>query len=500
MNLTELQLKARVRTSWQALDLGVKMACRWYCPLVLAWLLPAFAIYLLLGVLLYTSPLLMLLILWWLKPLLERLPLVLLSRYIFNDQARGVFSWRALLHLYRFDLFSSLTLRRADLQRSFNLPVTVLERQKGRERKRRCQQLRQGSGSAGGWLTLVILHLELLLPLGVALPVFFWVDSYLDVDLIALAIDENLSIMHLQNALIVLSMALMAPFYIAGGFSLYLNRRVELEAWDLELVFRESARRRVSTSKVKPLMLALLMLLMSSLVAPLSIPPAQAQEPGLTTRQSEAREQIRTILETPPFVIEEHVSHWQWGDGSTPDLSDSALIEWLVSLFGGHDADMGLLFKLAELLLWISVGLLVVIILKKLLIHFKGVDVSNVIRQRTGHSPQVMMGMAISAESLPQDIDASIDQAFERGDERQAVSLIYRHVLYLLVHQHQVPVEPWYTELECASAVKQWPSLTLEGRFDELTQHWLRLAYAHQSPPRAQVLSLYQALKQVLVP
>jgi hypothetical protein len=30
----------------------------------------------------------------------------------------------------------------------------------------------------------------------------------------------------------------LEPFYVAAGFAMYLNRRVELEAWDIEQEFR----------------------------------------------------------------------------------------------------------------------------------------------------------------------------------------------------------------------------------------------------------------------
>ena len=34
--------------------------------------------------------------------------------------------------------------------------------------------------------------------------------------------------------------ALLEPFYVASGFAMYLNRRVELEAWDIEQEFRRA--------------------------------------------------------------------------------------------------------------------------------------------------------------------------------------------------------------------------------------------------------------------
>jgi hypothetical protein len=32
----------------------------------------------------------------------------------------------------------------------------------------------------------------------------------------------------------------LEPFYVAGGFAMYLNRRAELEAWDIEQEFRRA--------------------------------------------------------------------------------------------------------------------------------------------------------------------------------------------------------------------------------------------------------------------
>jgi hypothetical protein len=34
--------------------------------------------------------------------------------------------------------------------------------------------------------------------------------------------------------------AFLEPFYVAAGFGMYLNRRVELEAWDIEQEFRRA--------------------------------------------------------------------------------------------------------------------------------------------------------------------------------------------------------------------------------------------------------------------
>jgi len=37
-----------------------------------------------------------------------------------------------------------------------------------------------------------------------------------------------------------LAIFLIEPFYVAAGFAMYLNRRAELEAWDIEQEFRRA--------------------------------------------------------------------------------------------------------------------------------------------------------------------------------------------------------------------------------------------------------------------
>ena len=65
---------------------------------------------------------------------------------------------------------------------------------------------------------------------------------------------------HLTNAFYALVLVVWEPIYVACGFSLYLNRRTVLEAWDIELVFRRMRQRLISASSV---LLIAVMLLMS---------------------------------------------------------------------------------------------------------------------------------------------------------------------------------------------------------------------------------------------
>lgn len=504
MDLSELQLKTQVRTPWQALDTGILMARRWYFPLLLAWMLPAASLYLLLGALFYDTPWLVMLLVWWCKPLFDRLPLMLLSRYLFNERPKGVFGVRNLARLYLFNCLSALVWRRTDMRRSFNLPVTVLERQKGRLRARRCAALAPGSGSAATWLTLVSVHLEMLLPLSVVLALVAMFGDLVDLDPMILLTDENGLFAHLSNLSLLAGMSLVAPFYIASGFALYLNRRVELEAWDLELLFRESARKRsemqaAASAGISGVMgLVMACVLGITLLSPLAAGPVAAAV-SQTEASEQAREEIRTILESPPFVIEKEVTRWEWKSEGSQEAKAPENWGWLESLLRWIDRwNLGWLFQLVEVLIWAGAGLLIWLVVRAVLKNPPSLAFASGGKKKQSAGPQVIMGMSISADSLPDDIDSAVVQAFEQGNARLAVSLIYRHVLNLLVDIHRLPVESWYTELECVEAVKSQQDLSVTAPFDELTRIWLQLAYAHRQPDREQALSLHRRLTEVL--
>src|SRR4029079_19757194 len=71
---------------------------------------------------------------------------------------------------------------------------------------------------------------------------------------------------------------LLEPFYVAGGFGLYLNRRTLLEGWDIEVALRRRAERR--TAAVRAALTAAVVLLVSFFACfPVR---ASAQAPQLT--------------------------------------------------------------------------------------------------------------------------------------------------------------------------------------------------------------------------
>ena len=64
-----------------------------------------------------------------------------------------------------------------------------------------------------------------------------------EVDWLRLLSEDNLTVAFASAAVYALVVAFLEPFYVAAGFALYVNRRVELEAWDVEQELRRAFAR-----------------------------------------------------------------------------------------------------------------------------------------------------------------------------------------------------------------------------------------------------------------
>src|SRR5690606_1311200 len=119
--------------------------------------IPSFIVFCILSVLLHRHPWVVTLLLWWLKPIWDRLPLLIASRALFGESPQQLLQsiLRSLPSIAKTDLLASLTYRRFSPSRSFDLPVTLLEGLDKDVRTRRLTLLHQTYGSAATLLTLV---------------------------------------------------------------------------------------------------------------------------------------------------------------------------------------------------------------------------------------------------------------------------------------------------------------------------------------------------------
>lgn len=505
MRLTDASVAIRPRSAWEAMDLGVLLARRHAGLLMASWALLTLPLFGLLCLLLWQYPGWAILLFWWLKPLYERLPLYILSHALFGATPSLKQAFKALPGLLKPQLLASLTWRRLSPTRSFDLPVLQLEGLAGKARNQRLTVLGQRDAGGASWLTLVGVHLEMALWIGLAALLYLLLPQQIELDwswasLVDAASGKWLWLEHLSNLLYVLILIIWEPIYVACGFTLYLNRRTALEAWDIELVFRQLRQRLTGVAYAMLLGLGLLFAQLpnSAMAAeatgsscPLPDPFGPQAERLLNQPLSSqaAQEQISLLLDQPPFEHKESVTRWRFAEeAEEPSEEDiqawTELIEKLLKLAEGWSSasTLALIF---EALLWAALLGLIAWLLwryREWLSTFAGR--LQLPQRRPPPAPTQLFGLEVSPESLPDDIPSAVQQLWDE-QPRAALGLLYRALLSHLLHQCRLALKSAHTEAEVLALIEQLQQAELSRYSAELTRHWQNLAYGHRLPPAA---------------
>lgn len=501
MNLSEVALDIRTAKPWQALDIGLHVAREWWWPMFLSWLAAPAVLLAVLNLVIPSHPFIAGTVVWWLKPFWDRLPLFYLSRALFSAPPSLLTLYQSLWHICKQDALPWLLWRRFSPGRSFVMPVTLLEQLKGNARSKRLHVLHNNASSAPTALTVILFHLESFLPIALVAVVAMFVPQWESVDYLTWA-------QWLQNALLpawlltwcyLFGAALVAPFYVGGGFMLYIQRRIELEGWDIEIGFRKMVALRHGTSA---LLLAVVFIAAGVSQANFSYAaelPDYLQDSGTeapATPREQARAEIADVLAGEDFNRTQTVYYWRKKDRSQPD--DSGLEQWLQKWLANNEAGLSLatLAQIAlvlELLLWASVAALVA----TLIYQYRGMlsFIKFAPRSRGKASiataPEVLFGLPVSPASLPRDIAGDAERLLRAGEAKAALTLLYRAALSHFTHQECIALGKDLTELECADAVAAHiPQQSRSDYFRRITEAWLTLNYAHKTPAAEQIATL----------
>lgn len=476
MQLDEIAIRLRQRSAWEALDLGHAMFRAWAGAGYRAWAVSYWGLGLPLLLLLWPWQEVAILILWWLKPLFDRALLFAYSRSLFGTPTCVGDVWRALPGLLRTPgLLSALTLRRFSLARSFLLPVWQLEQQRGAAARTRFRLLARRSRGYAVWLTFVCANLVTVL--GFALVIL--VETFAPVGgdgLFSLRDWVNDDLPNWKhfvvNLLFMAAESVVEPFYMASGFALYLNRRSELEGWDIELAFRRLAARKASAVLATCLPLALAFGLLGAMPA-----PAQAQvRSEARPAASEARRAIDAVLADPVFGHEEETLEWQ--PRRDQQKEEDKTPAWLKPFL----AVVEVIGKILRGLVWIG-ALALAAFLIYLVVRYRGAWLG----QGRAPAPDFLFGLDVRPGSLPADVAAAARAAAADGRLIEALSLLYRGTLVALIHHHQVEFLPGDTEGDCLSRTTGHLATDAAAHFAELLDVWRAAAYAGRLPPAARV-------------
>ena len=493
MRLSDATVAIRPRSTWEAMDLGVLMSQQHRRLLMTSWAIVTLPLFALLTLLLWDSPSLAVFIFWWLKPAYERLPLYILSKALFGETPPLKQALREFPRLLKPQLLASLTWRRFSLSRSFLLPVLQLEGLDGTARQQRLQVLLQRNAGAAQWLTIIGVHLETALWIGLMVLFYMLLPQQIETDwdwqsLILDADHHWRWLEHLTNAFYALVVVIWEPVYVACGFSLYLNRRTTLEAWDIELVFRR-LRQRLNSSALG-LLLAVCLLLPALPPVWAAADPASAPEAPRLLQQpltsQAAHDSIKALLEQPPFKNKESVTRYRFGDNPAApgETTPGEAPQWLKTLLGWLDGQrFNALASLIEVLLW---GALIAAV-GWLIWHYREFLRTFVSRRARlparirPAAPQQAFGLDLNPQSLPDDIAASAEQLWHT-QPRAALGLLYRGLLSRLLHDFDLTLKPADTEHQVLLRVEQLQRPELLSFSRALTLHWQNMAYGHRVP------------------
>jgi hypothetical protein len=149
--------------------------------------------------------------------------------------------WAAQRQVWWSRLWFTLTVQRLSLWRTLTQPVYQLEGLSPWTARARVKQIRRRNAGAALVMTSTFVSAETALTIALTSLTYWFAPSGQTPDLMAALFGDVPGLLSIAfpvaYALVVL---FLEPFYVAAGFAMYLNRRAELEAWDIEQEFRRA--------------------------------------------------------------------------------------------------------------------------------------------------------------------------------------------------------------------------------------------------------------------
>ena len=491
MRLEDLRAELRPRSDWEAMDLGLRMLREWWRPVFAAWFCVVIPVFLVGFGVTWWAPWLGAFLIWCAQPLWDRVVLHVLSRGLFGALPTLRETLRELPSLL-FRGWPQAFVARFDPTRVLVAPVYQLEDLRGGQASRRKAVLRARGAGATLTLSLFCWAMELLVAAGVvgfvflALPQTPAFNELLMADLEDWVFPGWLQIVFVSAWLVAHS--LIEPLHVAAGFGLYVNRRTHLEGWDVEIQFRQLARRLARIGTVAATLLALGLGFAGV---------AQAQdglfggEPAHELGELSPAQAVEEVLADPDFSTTETQSEWvRKGEGES-------LTDWLNGCDQAEEPDqavtagpdLSLLSGGLQGLLW---SLMVVGVIFLLILLFRGRGSGSLKGLLERPLPESRSGVdPAHARALPPNLPQVARGLWEEGQHALAIGLLYQGAVSDFVRRG-LPIDEGATEGECLRVVRKQIKGEPLKYFRALTSTWQTLAYAHRALTWEQVAPLFE--------
>jgi len=448
----------------EAADAGLLLWRENFASFILFFAIPfwvcAFALRLLPGKAQYFSWL----ILWLLKPLFDRPVLHIISVRFFESGANMKRLLRGMgKTLYR-GLLGDLLWRRFSPFRAAVMPARVLEPRKktGGKFADRIKLLKKGGLSYCFFISCWGVAIEIALLAGEILFFMLMVEFIgADFDIFFENFIKNTDIYIF--AAWCFNYMLVETIYVCKGFSLYINSRIEVEGWDIEVIFRGFADklRKKKTSGIL-IVLCLFCLFLSVNTNAADWEPADGDVP---------LEQLQNILDSPDFGSERDSWDIRWKNApkerDIPDFNFDPLLEKIRSIFA---------YVLRSILIILIAALAVFLFLYAR----KFINKKNSEAKKSAMT--IMHG--IPAENPQALLEKAID-FFEHGNLRMAWGYCTAAAILSWPLYRGLVFPPNATESDCADMASSTPAFSHDEVqvFCKLIKHWVNFAYAGRLPP-----------------
>ncbi len=514
MRLEQLTVQLRARSSWEAMELGMALVRRHAAVIWKSWLLVTLPVFALLNAVGWALDLggLALVLMWWLKPVFDRIPLYVASRAVFGAvpgvretvRAQANWGWRPMLHY--------LTWRRFSPVRSLYLPVDLLEGVQGQRLRERRRVLGGAIYGNAALLTLVCLHFEGALFLGGIAGILMFTP----LDLLPETLRTTWTLIAEQspawvkiglNAMAWMAVSVIEPFFVGAGFGLYLNRRTQLEAWDVEIVFRKLRGRLARGASALIVVFAVLGGTMAGPARAQDVPEEPDELEASVPHESSDADGKPKPPTLPEVFGQQRVDERGFRRASEQAYRDPSLNrtvvqkqweridkteaspergtprpEWLQGM-------LAMFAFLAEWGLWILAGVLLLALLlsaRYWLPWMRGQGGGRAATFDAGTTREP----AMVPEALPDDVASAARRLWREGRARDALALVYRAGVQAMGRRAQVELPPGATEAECLRLSRRMAQSEDRQLFARIVRVWQYAAYAQRLPEEAEFESL----------
>jgi len=192
---------------------------------------------------------------------------------------------------------------------------------------------------------------------------------------------------------------------------------------------------------------------------------------------------IDEVLDGKDFGYERTVRKWRfknWDDAA----EEGQIPAWLIDLLDWLGKNVSWSTDFSGAAAWLKLALVVAFagLLIYLVRRYRGPLSRLVGTRRRPAAPEILFGLDVTPESLPEDVPGQVMTLWGDGCHREALSLLYRASLSRLIDRYELAFRASHTEAECAALVRARGIDSLSEYFWQLTDVWRRLAYGHQVP------------------